>query len=195
MVNYASPSLAYSGVVVDERRGGDLATTHLLALERRRLLFVGGPLFLTAVAQRWDGAKRGAAAADASIELEETRGLNIRHGREVARRIIEAGPGVYDGIVAASDLIAIGIVQVLNDVPGFAVPGDIAVTGYDNNHFASESAILISTVAQPGEEMGAMAADLLLEHIEKPTMPNRTVTLDPRVIPRASTLGAAWRRD
>ncbi|MEU2203811.1 substrate-binding domain-containing protein [Microbacterium oleivorans] len=35
-----------------------------------------------------------------------------------------------------------------------SVPEDIAVTGYDNNHFASESAVPISTVAQPGEEMG-----------------------------------------
>ncbi|MEV8269813.1 substrate-binding domain-containing protein [Microbacterium oleivorans] len=34
------------------------------------------------------------------------------------------------------------------------MPEDIAVTGYDNNHFASESAVPISTVAQPGEEMG-----------------------------------------
>ncbi|MEW2014098.1 MULTISPECIES: substrate-binding domain-containing protein [Microbacterium] len=75
------------------------------------------------------------------------------------------------------------------------MPEDIAVTGYDNNHFASESAVPISTVAQPGEEMGHAAADLLLERIENPTHRNRTVTLEPRLIPRTSSLGAAWRRD
>jgi len=196
LVNYASPSLAYSGVTVDERHGGALAASHLLSLGRRRLLFVGGPLFLSAVAGRWEGAQEAVAAQPgATLALDETRGLNIRHGREVAKRIIAAGPGVYDGIVAASDLLAIGLVQILNETPGFAVPGDVAVTGYDDNHFASESAIPISTVAQPGEEMGSTAADLLLEQIEKPDSAPRTVTLEPRIIPRSSTLGDIWHRD
>lgn len=196
LVNYESPSLAYPGVIVDEHHGGELAANHLLSLGRRRLLFVGGPLFLTAISGRWEGAKRAVSTQrDATIQLQETRGLNIRHGRDVAKQILTAGPGTYDGIIAGSDLIAIGLVQVLNEVPGFAVPADIAVTGYDNNHFASESAIPISTVAQPGEEMGSMAADLLLERIQKPDLPNRTVTLEPRIIPRSSTLGSIWRRD
>ncbi len=196
LVNYESPTLSYSGVIVDERHGGLLAASHLLSLGRRRLLFVGGPLFLTAVSQRWEGAQQAVAGqADATIALEQTRGVNIRHGREVAKRLIRAGAGAYDGIIAGSDLVAIGLIQVLNEIPGFAVPVDIAVTGYDNNHFASESAIPVSTVAQPGEEMGSMAADLLLEQIERPESPKRTVTLEPRMIPRSSTLGDVWRRD
>lgn len=196
LVNFESPTLAYSGVTVDERHGGSLAAEHLLALGRRRLLFAGGPLFLSAVALRWEGARQAVGArADADIELMETRGLNIRHGRDLAKRIIAAGPGRYDGIIASSDLVAIGLVQVLNEVAGFSVPDDIAITGYDNNHFASESAIPITTVAQPGDEMGSAAADLLLELIEKPDTPHRTVTLEPRLLPRSSTLGSAWRRD
>ncbi len=196
LVNYASPARAYSGVVVDERHGGGLAAQHLLSLGRRRLLFVGGPLFLRAVAERWEGAERAVAGyPDATLDREETRGLNIRHGREVAQRLVAAGAGRYDGIVAASDLLAIGLVQVLSGVPGFAVPTDIAITGYDDNHFASESAIPISTVAQPGEEMGSMAADLLLERIAQPDTATRTVTLEPRIIPRSSTLGDIWRRE
>ncbi|WP_448390118.1 LacI family DNA-binding transcriptional regulator [Microbacterium aurum] len=196
MVNYESPTLAYSGVIVDERHGGALAAEHLLSLGRRRLLFAGGPLFLTAVGQRWEGVQQAVSRhPDATLTLDETRGLNIRHGRELAKRILDADPGAYDGIVAASDLIAIGLVQVLSEQAGFAVPADIAVTGYDNNHFASESAIPITTVAQPGEEMGSMAADLLLERIARPDTPNRTVTLEPRLIPRTSSLGEVWRRD
>lgn len=196
LVNYESPTLAYSGVIADEPYGGMLAAQHLLSLGRRRLLFVGGPLFLRAVDQRWIGAKQAVNELEgATISIEETRGLNIRHGREVAKRIIERGAGTYDGIIAASDLLAIGLVQVLHETPGFAIPSDIAVTGYDNNHFASESAIPISTIAQPGEEMGSAAADLLLELIEKPSTTKRTVRLEPRIMPRSSTLGSRWQRD
>lgn len=196
LVNYASPSLSFAGVTVDERHGGALAASHLMSLGRRRILFVGGPLFLTAVAERWDGAQQAVAQVPgATIEVLETRGINIRHGRDAGKRLIAGGAGRYDAILAASDLVAIGLVQVLNEVPGFSVPADIAITGYDNNHFASESAIPISTVSQPGEEMGSVAADLLLERIADPSAPTRTVTLEPRLIPRSSTLGDMWRRD
>jgi len=195
LVNYASPSLAYSGVTVNESHGGALAAEHLLTLGRKRLLFVGGPFFLSAVRQRMEGATSALSRrSDATIDTLQTRGVNIGHGREAAKRII-AGPSRYDGIVAASDLLAIGLIQVLDDTPGFSVPDDIAVTGYDNNHFASESAIPVTTVSQPGEEMGAAAADLLLEQIANPDSSRRTVVLEPRLIPRRSTLGDLWRRD
>ncbi|WP_413353810.1 LacI family DNA-binding transcriptional regulator [Microbacterium sp. 1P06AB] len=196
LVNFESPSLAYSGVIVDEHHGGRLAAEHLLALGRRRLVFAGGPLFLSAVEARLDGARAAVAEVPgASLEVIETRGLNIRHGREVGKRLVGLGASTFDAVISASDLLAIGLVQVLSEVPGFSVPADIAVTGYDNNHFASESAVPISTVAQPGEEMGQAAADLLLDRIENLTTSNRTVTLEPRLIPRTSSLGAAWRRD
>jgi len=195
LVNFASPSQNYSGVVVDEQHGGMLAVEHLLSLGRRRLLFVGGPLFLTAIRERRAGATAAIAAhPDASLVTLETRGLNIRHGRDAARRVIDSDTR-YDGIIAASDLLAIGLIQALVSVNGFSVPDDVAVTGYDNNHFASESAIPVTTVSQPGQEMGAAAADLLLEQIAEPDIARRTIVLEPRLIPRRSTLGELWRRD
>ena len=196
LVNFTSDTNAYPSVAVDEQRGGALAASHVLERGARRLLFVGGPLFLTAVGDRYRGASAEVdRVPDAHIELLETRGLNIRHGRQAAQLIVERGAGSYDGVVAASDLLALGLVQVLADLPGFSVPGDIVVTGYDNNHFASESSIPISTVSQPGEEMGRTAADLLLEKIENPGVANRSVILSPHLVPRRSTLGDSWRRD
>lgn len=49
------------------------------------------------------------------------------------------------------------------------------------------STIPVTTVSQPGEEMGRVAADLLLEKIEDPSGRNRTVTLEPTLIARASS--------
>lgn len=195
LVNYESPGLAYAGVVVDERHGGALAARHLLALGRRRILFIGGPLFLTAVHERRDGAMQAVSeVAGAQLDTLEIGGLNLRHGRQAGQEILRRGAGTYDAVIAASDLLAIGLIQVLNGTPGFRVPEDVAVTGYDDNHFAAESATPVTTVAQPGEEMGRVAAELLLQHIENPDTPNRTVTLEPHLIPRRSTLGEVWRQ-
>ncbi|WP_194397304.1 LacI family DNA-binding transcriptional regulator [Microbacterium atlanticum] len=195
LVNYESPTLAYAGVIVDEGHGGALAARHLLALGRRRLLFVGGPMFLTAVRARREGVAHAVAEiADAQLDTLEVGGLNLQHGRQAGHEIIRRGAGEYDAVIAASDLIAIGLIQVLNETPGFRVPVDVAVTGYDDNHFAAESAIPVTTVAQPGEEMGRAAAELLLQHIDDPSTPNRTITLEPHLVPRRSTLGDVWRQ-
>jgi len=192
LVNYESPTHSYSGVVVDERHGGMLAARHLLQLGRRRLVFMGGPLFLSAVRERYEGAQAAVESTPgATIELMETRGVNFRHGRQAAAELLARGPGRFDGIVGAADLLAVGAVQTLADREGFRVPGDIAVTGYDNNHFASESSIPITTVGQPGEEMGRVAADLLLEQIAHRDAAKRTIVLEPHLVPRASTLGGS----
>lgn len=195
LVNFESDDHHLPAVAVDEAAGGALAARHLLDLSRRRILFVGGPLFLSAVRGRWEGARSTIEAAGGSIDHIETQGLNIRHGRAVAQQILARGAHRYDGIIAASDLLAIGIIQELDAHDAFRVPSDIAVTGYDNNHFASENATPISTVGQPGEEMGEIAADLLLEKITTPEATARTVVVQPHLIPRRSTLGDLWRRD
>lgn len=195
LVNYESKRLAYSGVIVNEQRGGELAVRHLIGIGRRRLVFVGGSLSLTAVQRRLEGARKAAeGVTDVDLRVHETRGPNIPDGRTAARSLIGAGIENVDGIVAASDLIAIGVIQMLTDA-GIRVPEDVAVTGYDDNHFASESAIPTTTVAQPGHEMGREAAELLIGQIADPQRPNRTVVLDPRLILRRSTLGEAWTRD
>ena len=197
LVNYASRNLAYSGVLVDERRGDYLAARHLIDNGRTRLAFIGGPLMLTAIAERYEGAQRAAAeTGGVSLELVETRGLNIRHGRQIGRSLVEGGPRPFDGIVAGADLLAIGLIQVFDDSPGWSVPLDVAVTGYDNNHFASESAIPVTTISQPGEEMGRAAAELLMSEIAGSGDDGKqTVVLEPHLVPRRSTLGDSWRRD
>lgn len=194
LVNFASASHEFSSVAVDERHGGAMAVDHLIGLGRTRLLFVGGPLVFTAVSRRNEGGLRAAAGIDGvTFETLETRGLQIRHGREAARWIIERGAARYDGIIAASDLVAMGLVQGLSAVTGLRIPDDVAITGYDDNHFASETSIPITTVGQPGEEMGRVAAELLLARMDDRGAAARSVTLEPHLIARRSTLGDAWQ--
>jgi LacI family transcriptional regulator len=197
LVNYASETGSYSGVVADEFHGGYEAARHLISLGRRRLVFLGGPLMLTAVAQRLAGA-RAAAEASPGVTLEhiETRALNMSHGRQAGQEVLARGPGTFDGVVAASDLLAVGAIQVLDGSPGFEVPADLAFVGYDNNHFASESTIPVSTISQHGEEMGRVAAQLLIDEIHGgQSTAKRTVIIKPDLMPRRSSLGDAWRRD
>jgi LacI family transcriptional regulator len=80
------------------------------------------------------------------------------------------------------------VIQAATEL-GIRVPDELIVIGYDDNHFASESSIPVSTVSLPGYRMGELAIELLLEEIHSPVdHTHRTVMLDPHLIPRRSTL-------
>ena len=190
LVNWPGEPGQSCGVVVDEELGGYLATRHLLETGRRRLLFIGGPLVLHAVEQRYAGARRAVEewGAGAVLDLLETTRLTVPAGLEVGHAIVEMSPSDRpDGIFASADALAAGCVQALI-YGGIAVPDDIAVIGYDNNHFASDSVVPISTVGQPGPEMGRIAAELLLEETDPAAFhDHRTIVLEPSLIVRTST--------
>lgn len=177
------------GVVVDEEMGGYLAASHLLSQGRRRIAFAGGPFALSAVAQRYKGAMRAVSEQPgATLERIETRSITVRGGYELGRALLHRPEHERpDGLFAASDALASGTMQVML-LGGLTVPTDIAVVGYDNNHFAHDSTIPITSVGQPGKEMGGIAARVLLNEILEPASHvHETITLSPSLIQRASS--------
>jgi len=191
LVNDTGVTTRSCSVVVDEQYGGYLAARHLIDSGRRRLAFVGSPRHFHAISDRYLGAQRAVTEASdgVTLELVETTALNVRDGyavgRELAARVEDTRP---DGVFAAADLLAVGCIQAMHGHNGIDVPRDVAVIGYDNNHFATETMVPVSTIAQPAEEMGQAATRLLLEEARKePGHSHRRVTLQPRLIVRQSS--------
>jgi LacI family transcriptional regulator len=191
-VNWPGVEGESCGVVVDEVLGGELSAQHLIDQGRTRLAFIGGPFSLTAVRDRFEGASRAVrAASGVTLELITTTKLTVPPGIAIGRELAARDAGTRpDGIVSASDALAAGIVQSLV-VEGVRVPDDIAIVGYDDNHFADSTLLPLSTVGQPGVEMGHRAMRLLAEEITAPSEHvHETVTLSPRLIVRASSASA-----
>jgi LacI family transcriptional regulator len=173
-------------VMVNEELGGDLAASHLLDQGARRLVYLAGFLHLHAIKRRLRGIQNAVAAAGASLEVVEAPNLKIGSGRELGHQVLQAN--AVDGVVCPSDPLAVGVIQAATDL-GIRVPDDLLVVGYDDDHFASESNIPVSTVSQPGHRMGELAVELLLEEIRQPSdHAHRTIMLDPHLIPRRSTM-------
>ena len=189
-VNWPGVEGESCGVVVDEELGGGLAARHVIDAGCRNLLFVGGPLSLAAVEGRLRGVERAVAETNGAVNLQvwETDRITVPAGLSVGSRIAALPPRERpDALVAASDAVAAGAVQALL-YEGVKVPDDLLVIGYDNNHFASDHVVPISTISQPGDEMGKIATAMLLEEINRdPEHEHRTVVLEPRLIPRTST--------
>ncbi len=177
------------GVVSDDAHGGYLAARHLIERGCRRLAFAGGPLTLSAVSSRHRGALRAVAEADGvALELIETERLTVRGGHQLGEQLAARRPEDRpDGLVAAADALASGTIQAMM-LAGLRVPHDMRVVGYDNNHFADDSPVPLTTVGQPGREMGRASARLLLEEIEqRDDHLHRTLVMKPRLFERASS--------
>jgi LacI family transcriptional regulator len=92
-----------------------------------------------------------------------------------------------DAIVAANDLIAIGVLDVTR-ARGLRVPEDVALTGYDDIDAASLVSPPLTTIANPAREIGRACARLLLERLDGDvTEVTRAVALSNRLVVRDST--------
>jgi LacI family transcriptional regulator len=178
-------------VTVDNEQGGYLAARHLIETGRRKIVFAGGPFSLAPVQDRQDGVVRAVKETNGAVELSciRTDELQAREGRIVGEQLAALPDHERpDGIVAAADLLAMGIIQSMSATTGVRFGVDVGLIGYDNNRAAWESSVPISTMAQPGEDMGRAATRLLLEEIQSPaTHQHQHLVLSPQLIVRESS--------
>lgn len=182
----------FSSVSVDDVQGGHLAVSHLLSLERRRILFAGGPIGLRQVRDRLAGAR--AALREVGLpspEVLEIPSMTTAAGREAARAMLrrpaEERP---DAVFAANDLLALGMMQGLLFDGTVRIPEDIALIGYDDIDFAASAAVPLSSVRQNATQLGRTAMELLLaEASSGPGFTPRQIVAQPELVARASTTG------
>jgi DNA-binding LacI/PurR family transcriptional regulator len=170
-------------VDVDNLEGGMTATERLLAIGRRRIGTITGRLDMPAAVDRLDGFRRAMATAGLPDDAVETADFSVSGAVDATRRLLDRAPDL-DGIFVASDLMATGTLAVLRE-RGRTVPGDIAVVGYDDSPAATSSAIPLTTVHQPSEEMGYLMADLLLRLLAGEDVPHRNI-MPTHLVRRAS---------
>jgi DNA-binding LacI/PurR family transcriptional regulator len=181
----------YDGVCstrVDHVAGGEIAVSHLLKRQHRRLAIVTGPVLQEPIKDRCSGAL--AAAHDAGLADEDVTTL-IRcdmtptSGKEAARRLLELD-ALPTGVFCTNDLMAIGLVNELLRA-GVKVPTEMCVVGYDDIELAATSVIPLTTVRQPRHELGWTAAELAVaEAGTDGDHEHRNLVLTPSLVVRES---------
>jgi LacI family transcriptional regulator len=190
----------HCSVAVDDRRGGELAVAHLLALGHRRIALVNGPLAIRQCADRRRGAYHAVirAGLDPAAVLTEISvpAMNTRCGADAAdelRALPPSGAGVPTAAFCTNDLLALGLLRRLSQL-GAQVPGDMAIVGYDDIDFAADSAVPLTSVRQPKYQLGQTAAQLILEEADHPAgHEHRRFVFTPELITRASSQPEAPR--
>ena len=96
-------------------------------------------------------------------------------------------------LFACNDLVAKGALEVIKDA-GLSVPDDFALVGYDNLDFSSILDVPLTTVAQPGYEMGQAAAKLLMDKIRGNDEKSKKIILKSKLIVRSSSVFRASQK-
>jgi LacI family transcriptional regulator len=186
-----SPTRNFCSVSVADVTGGHLALTHLTEQGHTRIAFVGGPLSITQVHDRFEGATRAVLEAglpEDTLRLVETPQLNVACGRTAAAQIAEIGAAERPtAVFCANDLLALGVLQEMTR-RRVTVPASLAIVGYDDIDFAAASAVPLSSVRQPREQLGRAAAGLLIEEaIGDAGHAHRQLIFEPELIVRESS--------
>jgi LacI family transcriptional regulator len=179
-----------SYVVIDNVRGGFLATKHLIEAGYETIGFIGASADSSTADERLEGyrmafEKYGIAFSEKYVKQGD---FKQKSGYILVKEMI--GNNDYPrGLFAANDLLALGAIQAVKDA-GLRVPEDIAVVGFDDIPIASLQEIQLSTIYQPKYEMGRIAFEILVEIIKKGEngISTRKVMLEPDLIVRKSSL-------
>ncbi|MEM8617971.1 MAG: LacI family DNA-binding transcriptional regulator, partial [Pseudomonadota bacterium] len=158
----ALPEQAYCSVGSDNIAGGRRATQHLARLGRKKLVFLGDTDAPEAM-QRFRGYRDGLErqGLDYADERVVPAHFSVASARAAMDALINQGDR-FDGVVAASDLIALGAIQALQR-SGRRVPEDVSVIGYDNVPFGAYAEVPLSTVDQNTAKAGRMLVSKLLD--------------------------------
>lgn len=191
LMNHAIPA-----VVADDRSGVRQAVEHLAALGHERIAHVAGPQWLSTGADRHEAfvqaLRRVGLDPDPQL-IVFGEGFTEEQGARSLHSLLDAGRE-FTALVAGNDLMALGCYDALAD-RGLTCPDDVSIVGFNDMPFADKFSPPLTTVRIPHYEMGARAAELLLERIESNgKAPGEDIVLPVELVLRASTVPAPSRR-
>ncbi|AXK46657.1 LacI family DNA-binding transcriptional regulator [Brachybacterium saurashtrense] len=159
-------------------------TAHLVESGRTRCAFVGRPEPDSDMGARHEGFL--SALADAGLKPVATFAADPveEAGAQVARELLAEGTAV-DALVCGNDQLALAVMHELQDA-GVDVPGQIAIVGWDDVHAARYVRPGLTTVAQPVEELGALAAHRLAALVDGADPDPEPVVLGSTIVHRGS---------
>jgi LacI family transcriptional regulator len=167
----ASADPADCSIVPDEAGGARQAVDHLLAVGRRRLVHVTGPEHHESAAIRARAITDRLAEAGAPLVTAPLFGeWSEAWGRQAAGMLLAQGVD-FNGVLGGNDQIARGVGDALREA-GRQVPGDVALTGFDNwDVMALASRPPLTSIDMDLEGLGRAAAGLLLRAIDGEAAP------------------------
>ncbi|HMJ68486.1 MAG TPA: LacI family DNA-binding transcriptional regulator [Cyclobacteriaceae bacterium] len=189
---YSNPNL--SKVIVDDYVGAKEAVLHLIEQGCKRIAHLEGAPNLIISKDRLRGYQD--ALSESNLEIRETYTVvcpnnSFEEGQRATQKLLSLSTPP-DAIFATNDPMAMGAIMAIKE-KGLTIPDDVAVVGFSNYFFSQITDPSLTSVDQPGFEMGQEAARLLIRQIEirdkdLEDLPAETKILKTKLIIRNSSL-------
>jgi len=179
-----------TNIVLDHRKGARLALSHLIELGHTEIAFMKGAEVSPDSEDRWNAIREVAEElgvrmrAELIVSLEgddATPQLGYPFAKELLTR-----KQPFTALFAYNDISAIGSIRAFEEA-GLRVPDDISVVGFDDIRIAVHNNPSLTTVRQPLQKMGEIAARTLLNRIEEHEDWVPDISIEPEFVARNST--------
>jgi LacI family transcriptional regulator len=175
-------------VSVDNRLGMRLIAEHLTQLGHERVGMVSGPLEKSSGYERYHGLRD--ALADLGLPLRDSLvrfgDFRVSGGREAAEELLRL-PEPPTALVVSNYQMTLGALLAVREL-GLRVPDEVSVVSFDDMEWAPLANPPLTALAQPTYEMGATAARMLLDKIEKKAIGSPSkLFMEPELMVRGST--------
>jgi LacI family transcriptional regulator len=186
-----------TNIVLDHRRAAWLALNHLVDQGHEKIAFMKGSPASSDSEERWNAIcevsekLRIRIRPELILQLEGTDPTpNL--GYPAAKQLV-ASQHPFTALFAYNDISAIGSIRAFQQA-GLGVPEDVSVVGFDDIQSAAYLSPPLTTVRQPLQEMGEIAARALLDRIEKQAKHVAEISIAPEFVVRDSTAPPHHRR-
>lgn len=171
----------------DGELGIQLAVRHLFELGHTRFACIAEPLNYTKSYQRVQGFRKALEACNLPVEPGRilAGGFRQASGREIAHRLLDL-PNPPTAIVTVNDLLALGAMRAAQE-RGLVVGQDVSITGFDDILLAEYAHPPLTTLRQPGRQIGSLLGQVLVRVIQGDPLENNQIVIKPELIVRQST--------
>jgi len=186
LINNEHPGEFVHSVSIDNLRAGREATGYLVKLGHRRIGYVGNQFGLQADTERFSGYRQVLDEADIGFapDLVAHGDGGPEAGMRAAAKLL-ALPDPPTALFCYNDMQALGALRAARE-RRLSVPADLSVIGLDDLYLSSYTDPPLTTVQQPKQEMGRLAAQILLELLSGKT-PESRITVEGKLVVREST--------
>ena len=184
------PTIKSDRILVDDFNSGYKITSHLIERGCKRIAHIAGPELLNIYKDRKDGYLK--ALNNVGIPIPEgyleVTGLTKEEGKQAFSRLMSL-PNPPDGVFCGNDTTALSALEYCQKYQ-LRVPEDVALVGFSDEPFSSAVTPSLSTVKQPGYEMGFLAAQKIIHRIENinSVIPFEEIVLPAQLIIRNSSI-------
>ncbi len=164
--------------------GGRMAAMHLIQNGCKNIVCMIAGQQKSSAKARYDGYRdvcREYGMPEQVVECE----YNFSEGDEKTELLLKNFPHV-DGIIACNDMVAISVIKVLNR-HHIRIPEDVQLIGFDDIQVASLITPALTTIAQPVDEIGKKAVELILAHGQDKEMSCQEYIYDVKLQKRETT--------